>query len=240
MKKELRKEEQRELERTGMIENALSKILKANNIKLEKITDRTLQKKGCDVAIVVDNDIEAFGDYKHYSDNSIILELINIKHNPKWYYGYPYLNDYGWSVAEDKQTQLIIYTTDIRVVIFNNYKLQKYCKDSFYNLLINSNISNNSSFNNTDGTITRQKSYAYRGLFEGLDNEANDFIIDDMIRRCGCWIYTLESDTLEIVKGDMLLSDEDIKKIDNNLKELKEIYLSKKNTSESAKTEAFK
>lgn len=233
----------REKERMDMISEGLKKITKYDDLELEKITDKELQKLGCDVVILNGDDIKTFADYKHLKDNNIVLELLNIKQNQKWYGGYPYLNQnsYGWSIDNKKKVQFIIYTTDDRIVMFNYYKLRKYMQDNLFKFLTNTNIQNTSSFkSNKDNTYTKQKSYAYKGLFESVGHKDNDILIDELIKNVGCWIYNEKTDTIENVKGVMKLSEQDKKINKNNFVELKEIYQSKKNTSVIGETEAFK
>lgn len=239
MLEDLKKEETREKARLDMILEGLKKITKYNDLKLEKITDKELQKLGCDVVIYANNEIKAFADFKHYNNNNIVLELLNIKYNEKWYYGYPYLNDYGWSIDNNKKMQFIIYTTDDRIVMFNYYKLRKYIQDNFYKFLINANIENNTSFPNKDNSKTKQKSYAFRGLFESIGHRNNNKLIDELIKKVGCWIYNKENDIIETIEGTMRLSEQDEKIKKNNFKDLKTMYLNKKNTLSGANTRAF-
>ena len=235
MLEDLKKEETREKLRLDMILEGLKKITKYKDLKLEKITDKELQKLGCDVAICVNNEIKAFADYKHLDNNYIVLELINIKQNNDWYKGYPYLNDYGWAVDNNKKTQFIIYTTDDRIVMFNYYKLRKYVQDNLYKFLTNANITNTTEFENNNCDKTKQKSYAFRGLFEAIGHRKNDKLIDELIKKVGCWIYNEKTDIIETINGTMRLSEQDEKIKKNNFKDLKTMYLNKKNTSESAK-----
>ena len=221
----------REKERMDMISEGLKKITKYKDLELEKVTDEELQKLGCDVVIINNNEIKTFADFKHYNNNNIVVELLNIKHNPKWYKGYPYMNknSHGWSISNKKKTQFIIYTTDERIVMFNYYKLRKYIQDNLFKFLDNINSELESSFKSGDNTFTKQKSYSYKGLFESVGHRKNDKLIDELIKNVGCWIYDKKNDTIETVKGTMKLSEQDIIINKNNFVELKEIYQSKKN-----------